>query len=162
MPILTSPPLIGGTTETISGRVTVEPTRGFLAPDGRVVAAAQAGIVRDGAFFGVTGNEPLELVATPPGVGMKITLHVDEQGTRLRGSRRIERVVSVPDSESVAWDDLVDVLPPVAGDWIVPPWAQEAKDAADAAVQAAADAEAALAEYESLPSLSLLFENGLV
>lgn len=140
MPVLTSPPLIGGAGKPVTGRVAVIPTATFQAGDGSIVTmAVQGGVIRGGQFYGLDGTSPLELIATPEGIGMRVVLHLDEQGAS-RGEHRVSRVVAVPDQPSVAWADLIDVVPPVSGgDYIVPPWAAGVLEARDETAALVAD-----------------------
>ena len=106
MPFLVSPPLIGGTNRAVSGRITVTPTHEYTWGEHPVVRVPQQGIVADGEFYRVPGI-PLFLVPTPEGVGMRLSLTLDSK----TGPVSFSRVVQVPDTGSVLWDDLADMLP---------------------------------------------------
>lgn len=137
MPVLTSPPLIGGAANPVSGRVAIVPTATYEWDGQTVTMAPQAGVVRDGLFYDADGTSPLDLVPTPEGVGMRVVLMLASQSTG-RGEHRWSRTVTVPDTAEVAWPDLVDVVAPASGgrDYVVPSWAVETLAARDEAVAA--------------------------
>lgn len=109
MPVLTSAPLVGAAGRPVSGRVVIEVTEPFVGVGEYVTTARQGGVIRDGLFFGMVGNEPLELVATPDGVGCRITLHLSEQGAP-RGVAIVSRTVVVPSGATVDWASLEDFV----------------------------------------------------
>lgn len=98
MPVLITSPMVGGLGRRVSGRVVVAATGEFPQGGDHVTTAVQAGVVRDGLFYGLDGG-PLVLKPTPPDVGMRIELHLgDESGTAI-----VSRIVMVPDLERVDW-----------------------------------------------------------
>lgn len=103
MPVLTTPPMIGGTDRPVSGKVTVTPSREYVWDGQPVLPVPQHGLVSRGYFTGPDGMSPLELVPTPVGVGMYVVLSF--------GDTTVKRTVAVPSAAEVAWDDLVDLAP---------------------------------------------------
>ena len=146
MPVLTSPPLIGGAGKPVTGRVAVQATAEYEWTDTDAVVhyvttAPQAAVVRDGQFYDLTSNTPLELIPTPANVGMRVVLRLEEQGAE-RGEHVMSRIVEVPDVATVAWGDLVDMVPPVAGgDYVIPPWASDVLTYRDEAAVSATNAQ---------------------
>lgn len=146
MPVLTSPPLVGAAGELVTGWVAVAPTATYSWGGESVTTVPQAGVIKGGAFFATDGVSPLEVLPTPAGVGMRIVLYLEEETGDGSVSREhvMSRTVAVPDAPSVAWVDLVDVVPAVEGPgYVVPQWATDAIAAAATATDAAADAVAA-------------------
>lgn len=142
MPTLTSPPtLVGANGTPVNGRVALMPTATYSYGATTVTTALAAGVVRNGQFYGADGESPLVIYPTPANVGLRIVLYLEEvtgSGTQEHG---ISRVVTVPNVATVAWVNLVDVVPPVeGGSYVVPPWASVVIYAVD---QVEADADRA-------------------
>lgn len=154
MPVLTSPPLVGGAGKPVTGRVAVQATAEYEWTDGvgvvhHVTTTPQAAVVRDGQFFDLDGSTPLTLIPTPLNVGMRVVLHLDESGAQ-RGQHVVSRVVEVPNVSTVAWGDLVDVVPPVVGgDYVIPPWASDVVTYRDQAGVSATNAAASAAAAQT-------------
>ncbi|ERG63549.1 hypothetical protein L332_03665 [Agrococcus pavilionensis RW1] len=115
MPILTTAPLIGAAGRPVAGRVQIAATEEFDTGSEVVTVAPQAGVVRDGLFYDATGSAPLELEATPLGVGMRIDLFLWEPESGDRETTRISRVVVVPAGSSVQWSALENFVAPTGG-----------------------------------------------
>lgn len=117
MPTLISPPLVGGAGQLTVGRVVVAATESYEHGGDFVTTVPQAGVIRDGKFFDLVGDQPFVVKPTPDGVGMRIDLYLSEQDAE-RGVTKISRLVRVPDVAQVAWASLVDIEPAPGMAWI--------------------------------------------
>lgn len=152
MPILTTPPtLVGAAGAAVNGRVALSPSAPFTQGGTTVQTLLQAGVVKNGAFYGPDGVSPLVIPWTPTNIYLEIVLYLEEISgpTSFSRERGIARKVRVPNQSSVTWSQLVDVVPAVDGPaYVVPPWASAVLVAVDEAEAAADRAEAAALEAE--------------
>lgn len=149
MPVLTTAPMIGGGSRLVDGEVAASATSSYVVDGVLVQPVPQRGVVRQGQFFAASGQGPFEIPATVEGVGMNIVLRLVDDSTPALKRVQISRVVTVPDTPSVAWAELIDVVPPTTGDYVVPPWAEGVLEARTEATAAAVTAEAAKQSTQS-------------
>ena len=135
--------------EKAQGIAVLQVSAPYTATDGSLItrAISHARIV-DGSRVTEAGT-PLEVVATPSGVGLEMWLRIDEPGSGVGRYEEVRWLVAIPATATVAIDTLVHLEPAdVYGVYVPSPEVQALLDAAtttrnEAAASAAAAATSA-------------------
>ena len=131
--------------EKAQGIAVLQVSAPYTATDGSLItrAISHARIV-DGSLVTEAGT-PLEVVATPSGVGLEMWLRIDEPGSGVGRYEEVRWLVAIPATATVAIDTLVHLEPAdVYGVYVPSPEVQTLLDAATTTRnEAAASASAA-------------------
>lgn len=154
--ILPSPLLLNSAEEPANGTIATRVTAGFAVGSDLVTRATAWGQIVNGVIMNSKANGPYVIPATPTGVAVEVFMVLKEwRDGRLQDIVQPPRTVSVAAGATIAWDDIVDVVPVLpAGDYITPPWAATLFAAADAA-SASATAAATSASAANTSNLAV-------
>ncbi|TFC30121.1 hypothetical protein E3O55_08545 [Cryobacterium sp. MDB1-18-2] len=148
---LPTPPLLDGSEELTNGSVFARASTTFGTAAGIVTTATSKGVVKDGILYNEDESGPFAIApATTTAAPMEIVLILDSwRGERMQ-TAIWTRTVIVPNTATVSWNDLVDVVPPASpGSYVIPVWVTELLEARAAAAASAAAAATSAAAAET-------------
>lgn len=180
MPVITvSPILLDSAMQPANGFISGEVTHRIGTSQGIVTRTPFRGVIQDGQMYGPDGHSGLVLPATSEGQAIMLWETLFGVGPSGNPTKRVTpRVVSIPDTDTADYNDLEDVESfTTGGTWIIPPYIKGIQDTvadletqisnidpgSTASLTAHINSPTPHPAYDvDIPSLSLIFENGLV
>jgi len=145
--LLTPLPFLDASEQPANGFIFTQATRAFSTATGFITTVRSMGRIVNGVFLTADDSktDPFVLVAATVDAPLSITIKLDSydaSGRLAKGSGSVPgRTVTVPDTGTVTWMDLVDVVAVAdAVPYVIQPWMQDAMDNAAAAATSATTA----------------------
>lgn len=122
----TTPKLLNSAETPANGKIVTSVTSQFATASGIVTRAAGQGHIVNGELKNADKSGPFVIPVTPDGTAVDVWLSINETRDNVPQLAFVHRTVSVPNTATVTWESLVDVIPIISdGEYVIPPYIAE-------------------------------------